>query len=72
MVKPLQPYTTAARKSGGRRSGPGRATTSGADEDQLAKIREWARSNGHQVSDRGGSEPRSKRPTTRSTDHGVD
>ncbi len=26
MVKALQPYTTAARKSGGRRSGTGRTT----------------------------------------------
>jgi hypothetical protein len=25
----------------------------GADSNQLAKIREWARANGHQVSDRG-------------------
>ena len=53
MVIALQPYTSAARKSGGRRSGSGRTTSSGADKDQLAKIREWARANGHQVSDRG-------------------
>ena len=53
MVKALQPYTSAARRSGGRRSGAGRTTSSGADRDQLAKIREWARANGHQVSDRG-------------------
>ena len=53
MVKALQPYTSAARRSGGRRSGAGRTTSSGADRDQLAKIRDWARANGHQVSDRG-------------------
>lgn len=53
MVKALQPYTSSARRSGGRRSGTGRTTSSGADRDQLAKIREWARANGHQVSDRG-------------------
>ncbi len=53
MVKALQPYITAARRSGGRRSGPGRTTSRGADKDQLAKIREWARANGHTVSDRG-------------------
>jgi hypothetical protein len=53
MIKALQPYTTAARKSGGRRSGTGRTTNRGADKDQLAKIREWARTNAHQVSDRG-------------------
>jgi hypothetical protein len=53
MVKALQPYTTAARKSGGRPSGTGRTTNRGADKDQLAKIREWARASGHPVSDRG-------------------
>jgi hypothetical protein len=52
MVKALQPYTSAARKTSGRRSGPGR-TSSGADRDQLAKIRQWARANGHPISDRG-------------------
>jgi len=53
MVKALQPYTTAARKSGGRHSGTGRTTSTGADKDQLAKIREWARAKGHPISDRG-------------------
>ncbi len=53
MVKALQPYTTAARKLGGRTSGTGRTTNRGADKDQLAKIREWARTNGHSVSHRG-------------------
>jgi hypothetical protein len=53
MVKALQPYTTAARTTGGRRSGTGRTTRRGADKDQLTKIRQWARANGHQVSDRG-------------------
>jgi hypothetical protein len=52
MVKALQPYTTAVRKSGGRRSGTGR-TNGGADKDQLAKIRDWTRANGHQISARG-------------------
>ena len=49
----LQPYTTAARTTGGPRSGTGRTTRRGADKDQLTKIRQWARANGHQVSDRG-------------------
>ena len=53
MVKALKPYTSAARKAGGHRSGTGRTTASGADRQQLAKIREWARANGQQVSDRG-------------------
>ena len=30
-----------------------RITSLGASKDQLAKIRQWARANGHQVSDRG-------------------
>jgi hypothetical protein len=53
LIKALQPYTTAARRTGGRRSRTGRTTRSGADPDQLAKIRDLARNNGHQVSDRG-------------------
>ena len=53
MVKALQPYTTAARTTGGLRSGTGRTTRRGAYKDQLTKIRQWARANGHQVSDRG-------------------
>ena len=40
MVKALQPYTSAARKGGGRRSGTGRTTRRGADKDQLTKIRQ--------------------------------
>jgi len=40
MVKALQPYTTAARTTGGRRSGTGRTTRRGADKDQLTKIRQ--------------------------------
>jgi hypothetical protein len=52
MVKALEPYTSAARRTGGR-SGSGGTTARGADRTQLAKIRQWARANGHQVSDRG-------------------
>jgi hypothetical protein len=33
--------------------GVGLGRSRGTDKDQLAKIREWARTNGHQVSDRG-------------------
>jgi hypothetical protein len=53
LVKALEPYTSGARKAAGRRTGPGRTTASGADRQQLAKIREWARGNGYQGSDRG-------------------
>ena len=57
-------YVGAARRAG-RSAGPtpGRATTvrrstrpaarSGGDKDRVAAIREWARANGHQVSERG-------------------
>lgn len=41
---------TSGRAGGAARSG-GRRT--GTDRAQLAKIREWARDNGHKVSDRG-------------------
>ncbi|WP_377639474.1 Lsr2 family protein [Oryzobacter terrae] len=44
-----------AERTGGRKSG-GRATRSasrGGSKTDLSAVREWARSNGHQVSDRG-------------------
>jgi hypothetical protein len=68
MVKALQPYTTAARTTGGRRSGTGRTTRRGADKDQLAKIRDWARAYGHQVSDGGRISTAVKSPTTPPTE----
>lgn len=50
----FQDYIAASRKTGGggrgRKSGGGKAT---ADREQLQAIREWARANGHEVSDRG-------------------
>ena len=54
----LAPYVGVARKAGGR--GRGRAVRQVAvaaptrsNRDQTAAIREWARANGHEVSDRG-------------------
>ncbi|MDT0353956.1 histone-like nucleoid-structuring protein Lsr2 [Pseudonocardia charpentierae] len=55
----LAPYVGAARKAGG--GGRGRAVRQVAvaekparsNRDQTAAIRDWARANGHQVSDRG-------------------
>ena len=61
------PYVGAARKAGGgssagtRRStrSAGRSTSggsssgSGADREEVQRIREWARANGHKVSERG-------------------
>ena len=57
----LAQYVNAARKIGGRRrSGarPGRAIkstshTTGYNRETLKSIREWAKKNGHNVSDRG-------------------
>jgi hypothetical protein len=44
-----------ARRSGGRRAGSrgGSASSRGRKGSDLAKVREWARKNGHTVSDRG-------------------
>lgn len=48
-------YTGTARKIGGRASaGRGRARSGGGGRDnRTAQIREWARSNGHKVNERG-------------------
>jgi hypothetical protein len=53
----LAPYVGHGRRSGGRKSAPAAARTnsrsrSGASKD-LTAVREWARKNGYQVSDRG-------------------
>lgn len=59
----LAGYVASARRVDGGRRGPGRprtaraAKTRGArtapDREQTAAIREWARANGHEVSERG-------------------
>lgn len=57
----LAQYTGAARRTGGRRRtgrGPGRAAKSSSggtsyNRETLKSIREWAKQNGHNVSDRG-------------------
>ena len=57
----LAPFVGAARKAGGRRSGRGRTQQRSVAEDRPARasreetaaIRQWARENGHQVSERG-------------------
>jgi hypothetical protein len=55
LIHALEPFTAAARKTGGRRSssGAGRSTRDGADRAQLAQMREWGKANGYKVSDRG-------------------
>ena len=48
----LEPYVTAARRTGGRkRRGGGSVTRS--DRERTKAIRDWARANGHEVSERG-------------------
>lgn len=51
----LAPYVGAGRRVGGRRSTgrSGGSGGSGRSREDLAAVREWARSNGYQVSDRG-------------------
>ncbi|WP_238396775.1 Lsr2 family protein [Mycolicibacterium sp. CBMA 234] len=55
--KALKPFIAAAQKVGGKRrkgAGPKPARGGGATtKDQLAAIRQWARNNGYEVSDRG-------------------
>ena len=57
----LAPYVGHARRSSGRRSSGRRAAAASSSRSQgsrgtkrdLADVREWARRNGHKVSDRG-------------------
>lgn len=48
----LATWTSSARRVGGRKTAGTRRTT-GGDPERTARIREWARENGHEVSDRG-------------------
>lgn len=45
-------YIAHARRTGGRRQ-TGRSNGGGSNRSDLQKIREWAKENGYQVSDRG-------------------
>jgi len=50
----LAQYVGHARRAAGRRpAGRPAASSRGTGKRDLADVREWARSNGHQVSDRG-------------------
>lgn len=54
--KALKPYVAAAMKVRNARPARGTKVANGnspASKEQLAAIREWARKNGHDVSDRG-------------------
>ncbi|KIQ02451.1 histone-like nucleoid-structuring protein Lsr2 [Curtobacterium flaccumfaciens] len=46
-------YVAAARKVGGRATRPRAASSGRTAPDELAKIREWAAKNGHDVAARG-------------------
>lgn len=46
-------WTGHARRSGGAQRGTGRKRTASARRSDLSTVREWARANGHKVSDRG-------------------
>ena len=49
----MEKWTSVARRVGGRRQSGSARTGSGADRDQLRKMREWAKENGYNVSSRG-------------------
>lgn len=54
----ISDYIAAARKTNGRRSASGAAPKTGGapkrgNSEELAKIREWAKENGYEVSSRG-------------------
>jgi hypothetical protein len=49
----LAPYVGHARRSAGRRSAGRPTGARGSGKRDLGDVREWARSNGHKVSDRG-------------------
>ncbi|MCP3803229.1 Lsr2 family protein [Allokutzneria sp. A3M-2-11 16] len=51
----LAPFAAAARRIGGRsKRGPSsRGANAGRSKDETRAIREWAKANGHEISDRG-------------------
>jgi hypothetical protein len=51
--KALAPYVAAGRKVKATRGRRGATATSTGRRPDLGQVREWARANGHQVSDRG-------------------
>ncbi|WP_442781438.1 Lsr2 family DNA-binding protein [Curtobacterium sp. 260] len=55
MREAFSDYVAAARKVSGRqnRTSGGSTAKRGNSSDELAKIREWANANGHEVSSRG-------------------
>jgi hypothetical protein len=51
--KALKPYVESAATVGGTRARRVKSSSGKASKEQLSAIREWARKNGHEVSDRG-------------------
>jgi hypothetical protein len=51
--KALEPYTSAGRRTGGRRDGRRRGAGTTTDKDQIKAIRDWGKKQGLKVSDRG-------------------
>ncbi|AZZ54173.1 histone-like nucleoid-structuring protein Lsr2 [Rathayibacter festucae] len=51
--KAVAPFVDVARKSSGRAAAPAASASKKSDPKTLAAIREWANSNGHEVSSRG-------------------
>lgn len=51
----IEPFREKARRAGGRkqRKGSGTATVKAHDKAEAQRIRDWARAEGHQISDRG-------------------
>jgi hypothetical protein len=49
----LAPWVGHARRSGGRKSSRRAGAVGGQRRSDLGAVRQWARKNGHQVSDRG-------------------
>lgn len=49
----LAPWVAHGRRVSGRSAGAGRARKSSSAGNDTAAVREWARANGHQVSERG-------------------
>ena len=52
LTQALAPYIAVGRKVGGRKS-TARTSVGKSDPAELQKIRDWAKNNGHAVSDRG-------------------
>lgn len=53
LEKAIAPYLAASRKAGRGASRTRRGKSAGTPREQVQAIREWARTNGYQVSDRG-------------------